>query len=114
VEEPPSLSRFQARLSPLATLGEEAELIFADPLYDYLVKFNLERYTVNRPKTEQQSTINRSGYVQAIRKEYQNGYLNPSQIRNRRRQWEPTKGVIPEGKGGRGCLRASLPPLSRQ
>jgi hypothetical protein len=43
-----------------------AELIFSDPLfYDYLVELNLERYTINRPKMEQQST------VQAIRKEYQ-------------------------------------------
>jgi hypothetical protein len=64
-EDPPSLSQFQARLAPLATLGDEAELIFSDPLYDYLIEFNLERYTINRPKTEQQST------VQAIRKEYQ-------------------------------------------
>jgi hypothetical protein len=51
-EDPPSLSQFQARLAPLATLGEEAELICSDPLYDYLVEFNLERYTINRPKTE--------------------------------------------------------------
>jgi hypothetical protein len=56
-----SLSQFQARLAPLAivTLGEEAELIFSDPLYDYLVQFNFERYTINTLKTkkEQQSTV---------------------------------------------------------
>jgi hypothetical protein len=49
-EDPPSLSQFQARIAPLATLGEEAKLIFSDPLYDYLIEFNLERYTINRPK----------------------------------------------------------------
>jgi hypothetical protein len=47
-KDPPSLSQFQARLAPLAALGEEAELIFSDPLYEYLVEFNLEeRYTIS-------------------------------------------------------------------
>jgi hypothetical protein len=56
-EDPPSLSQFEARLAPLATLGEKAELVFSGPLYDYLVKFNLERYTINMPKAEQQSIL---------------------------------------------------------
>jgi hypothetical protein len=64
-QDPPSLSQVQARLAPLATLGEEAELVFSGTLYDYLVEINLERYTINRPKAEQQSIL------QAIRKEYQ-------------------------------------------
>jgi hypothetical protein len=64
-EDPPSLSQFQARLTPLATLGEEAELSFSGSFYDYLVEFNLERYTINRPKIEPQSTL------ENIRKEYQ-------------------------------------------
>jgi hypothetical protein len=41
----------------LPPLGEEAELSFLEPLYDYLVEFNLERYTIKRPKIEQQSTL---------------------------------------------------------
>jgi hypothetical protein len=64
-EDPPSLSHFEARLAPLASVGEEAELVFSGPLYDYLVEFNLERYTINRPKAEQQSIL------RAIRKGYQ-------------------------------------------
>jgi hypothetical protein len=56
-EDPPSLSHFRARLTPLATLGEEAELSFSGPFYNYLVEFNLERYTINRPKIELQSTL---------------------------------------------------------
>jgi hypothetical protein len=39
-------------LHPVATVGEEAELIFSDPPYYYLVEINLERYTINRPKAE--------------------------------------------------------------
>jgi hypothetical protein len=88
--------------SPLY-LGEEAELVFTGPLYDYLVKFNLERYTINRPKAKQQSIL------QAIRKEYQKLIPESKPNINWRSQWEPTKGAIFEGKGDMGCPRASLP-----
>jgi hypothetical protein len=43
--------------APLATLGAEADLRFSGTLYDYLVEFNLERYTINRQRTEQRATI---------------------------------------------------------
>jgi hypothetical protein len=58
-EDLPSLTPYNlynARLAPLATLGEGADLPqilrSQDPLYDYLVEFNLERYTINRQRTE--------------------------------------------------------------
>jgi hypothetical protein len=56
-EDPPSLTRYNARLAPLATQGAEADFRFSGPLYDYLVEFNLERYTINRQRTEQRATI---------------------------------------------------------
>jgi hypothetical protein len=59
------LTRYNARLAPLATLGAEVDLGFSEPLYDYLVEFNLERYTINRQRTEQRAAI------EEIRKEYQ-------------------------------------------
>jgi hypothetical protein len=64
-------------------------------MYDYLVEFNLERYTINRPKAEQQSTL------QAVLKEHQNGYPNSSQNITRRshsgsRQRVKVKGAVPD------------------
>eukprot|EP00962_Isochrysis_galbana_P025028 scaffold7703_cov103-Isochrysis_galbana.AAC.16 len=37
-EPPPSLNSHQARLSPLATLDEEAELLFLDELHNHLIE----------------------------------------------------------------------------
>eukprot|EP00962_Isochrysis_galbana_P029313 scaffold9347_cov110-Isochrysis_galbana.AAC.7 len=37
-EPPPSLNSHQARLSPLATLDEEAELFFSDELHNHLIE----------------------------------------------------------------------------
>eukprot|EP00962_Isochrysis_galbana_P022941 scaffold6880_cov110-Isochrysis_galbana.AAC.5 len=51
---PPSLNTYQARLSPLATLDEEAELLFSNTLHDHLTEYEYEydlaQYTVNRPQ----------------------------------------------------------------
>jgi hypothetical protein len=56
-----------------------------DPIYDYLVEFNLERYT---PSTHRKWNSNQP--FRLFEKNNKNGYLNPSQIRNSRPQWEPT------------------------
>jgi len=49
-EPTPSLNTHKARLSPLATLDEEAELLFSDPLHDHLVEYDLAQYTIHRPR----------------------------------------------------------------
>eukprot|EP00962_Isochrysis_galbana_P037464 scaffold13114_cov143-Isochrysis_galbana.AAC.3 len=46
--DPPSLNAHQARLSPLATLNEEAELLFSDTLHNHLTEYDLTQYTAKR------------------------------------------------------------------
>eukprot|EP00962_Isochrysis_galbana_P034953 scaffold11917_cov128-Isochrysis_galbana.AAC.1 len=48
-EPPPSLNMHKARLSPLATLDEEAQLLFSDPFHDHLTEYDLAQYTIHRP-----------------------------------------------------------------
>eukprot|EP00962_Isochrysis_galbana_P006423 scaffold1732_cov117-Isochrysis_galbana.AAC.5 len=51
-EPPPSLNTYQPRLSPLATLDKEAELLFSDTLHDHLTEYDLlAQYTVNSQQT---------------------------------------------------------------
>eukprot|EP00962_Isochrysis_galbana_P023142 scaffold6956_cov131-Isochrysis_galbana.AAC.5 len=48
---PPSLNIHRARLSPLATLDEEAELLFSDAFHDHLTEYDLAQYT-HSPQTK--------------------------------------------------------------
>eukprot|EP00962_Isochrysis_galbana_P016697 scaffold4780_cov120-Isochrysis_galbana.AAC.2 len=75
---PPSLNAYQyyqARLSPLATLDEEAELLFSDTLHDHLTEHDLAQYTVNRPQ--------------------QNPTTQTERIRQRHTEWIPEAGPTP-------------------
>eukprot|EP00962_Isochrysis_galbana_P059308 scaffold32821_cov112-Isochrysis_galbana.AAC.2 len=90
---PPSLNTYQASLSPLATLDEEAELFFSDTLHDYLIEYDLAQYTVNRPK---QNPITQTERIRQRHTEWPNGILEagPTQEGHRRNrpvgsQWEP-------------------------
>jgi hypothetical protein len=110
-EEPPSLSQFQARLAPLATLGEEAELVFSRPLYAVRLPRRNQPRAIHHQQAESGTAISNQ-YCRPFEKNTKNGYPNPSPIMDSRSQWESTKGAILEGKGDRGCPRASLlPPL---
>eukprot|EP00962_Isochrysis_galbana_P024909 scaffold7676_cov138-Isochrysis_galbana.AAC.3 len=71
-EPPPPLNSHQARLSPLATLDEEAELLFSDVLHNHLTEYDLTQYTANR--TQQKPTT------------------QSDRIRQRHTEWVPEAG----------------------
>eukprot|EP00962_Isochrysis_galbana_P041441 scaffold15228_cov118-Isochrysis_galbana.AAC.10 len=73
-EPPPPLNSHQARLSPLATLDEEAELLFSDVLHNHLTEYDLTQYTANR--TQQKPTT------------------QSDRIRQRHTEWVPEAGSI--------------------
>eukprot|EP00962_Isochrysis_galbana_P048415 scaffold20180_cov116-Isochrysis_galbana.AAC.1 len=58
--------------TPLATLGEEAELLFSDAFHDHLTEYNLAQYTVHRPR--------------------QNSATQTERIRQRHTEWIPEAG----------------------
>ena len=89
-EPTPSLNTHKARLSPLATLDEEAELLFSDPLHDHLVEYDLTQYTIHRPRqhpTTQTERI-RQRHTEWVPETRQN-QDNYKRKRPVRSQWEP-------------------------
>eukprot|EP00962_Isochrysis_galbana_P014498 scaffold4147_cov114-Isochrysis_galbana.AAC.8 len=90
-EPPLYLNAYQARLSPLATLDEEAELLFSDTLHDHLTEYDLAQYTVNRPPQQNPTT-----QTERIRQRHTEWIpeAGPTQEKHRRKrpvgsQWEP-------------------------
>ena len=89
-EPPPSLNSHQARLSPLATLDEEAELLFSDELHNHLIECDLTQYTAKRT---QQKPTTQSDRIRQRHAEWV-PEAGSTQIRHRRKrpvgsQWEP-------------------------
>eukprot|EP00962_Isochrysis_galbana_P024952 scaffold7688_cov130-Isochrysis_galbana.AAC.3 len=93
----------QGRLSPLATLGEEAELLFSDALHNHLIEYDLTQYTAKRT---QQKPTTQSDRIRQRHTEWvpEAGWRDqPKYDTDANAPWGHSgnlkKGTSPEGKG---------------
>jgi len=91
--------------SPLATLDEEVELLFSNPLHEYLTEYDFAQHTVNRPKQHPMSQSERIPPAAAHRMDPGNG-THPGRTQTQAPRARGVtvgtlnkEGTSPEGKG---------------